>query len=249
MEGQVPEVDAWITELYGTSPLLECGVVHPSSAVRAADGQLHVIKVGELSPKSARDFFVLSLCRARADVVLTTASNLRAEPALSHALVGPLGEALTRYRREVLHKERPLCCAIMTREGDLPLDHEVFRDGTEKLVLTSPESAARVRAALGRHARVLGLAALDARVACAFLTQLGHALISVEAGPSTSAALYTDKSLVDELLLSTYEEPLAAELVGGALPEEALFRERTCVCERRLVEASGRWCFQRWLRR
>lgn len=249
MENEVSEVERALLALYGPRPLIAQGVVHVSSSVRAADGRLHVIRIGERSPASESDFFALNACRARADAILTTAKNLRAEPRLHHALQGAAARGLARYRRERLGKADPPWCAIMTRSGDLPLAHAAFSDGTPKLVLTVPEAASSLQARLGSRAEVVGIERLDARGAVQRLHTRGHALISVEAGPSTSGALYEPPSLVDELLLSIYDEPVDAALLGGALPEaEALFRERSLVHALARVEESGRWRFERWQR-
>ena len=249
MESEVSEVERLVATLYGRGTLLQAGVVHVTSAVRGADGRMHVIKIGEQAPRSATDFFVLNLCRARADVILTTAAVLRAEPALSHALQGAHARGLAGYRREVLRKASAPACAILTRSGDLPLDHPVWSDGTAKLVLTADSECARLRAALGTRAQVVGFDALDARLACGHLRAEGYGLVSVEAGPSATAVLYAAPSLVDELLLSTYEGPLAEASVGPALPDDgALLGGRVRTASTRCDEESSAWTFARWSR-
>src|SRR5687767_11723825 len=84
--------------LYGAVLEAPKKVVHVVSAHRAGDGRLHVLAIGPRAPKSETVFFVLQLCRARADVVLTTARILRVEPELSLTFVGPWAEALASYR-------------------------------------------------------------------------------------------------------------------------------------------------------
>lgn len=258
MEDQASEVAAALAALYGSDALLTRGVVHVTSAVRTADGALRVIAIGPQAPRSATDFFVLNACRARADALLTTASILRSEPTVVHSLQGPSAPQLAAYRRERLHKERAPLCAILTRGGRLPVEHPVWSDGTDKLVLTTPESEEPLRALLGSRAEVVALAALDARSALVLLAQRGHALVSVEAGPSTTGPLYEAPTAVDELLLSLFEgpsetpfSPTNGELdrvqLGGALPPD-LLKGRACVGESVRDEESGRWRFQRWLR-
>lgn len=258
MEDQVSEVVASLAALYGPEPLLTRGVVHVTSAVRMQGGALRVIAIGPGAPRSASDFFVLNACRARADALLTTASILRSEPTVVHSLQGPSAPLLAAYRREVLHKERPPLCAILTRGGQLPREHPVWNDGTDKLVLTTPEAAEPLRALLGSlfarapegapaSPEVLALAELDARSALVLLAQRGHALVSVEAGPSTTGPLYREPSVVDELLLSLFEGPRGGVQLGGELPA-GLLTGRACTGESVRDEESGRWRFQRWRR-
>lgn len=251
MEREASEVALAIEALYGARPLLADGVIHVSATTRGRDGRLHVLKIGPRSPKSSTDFFVLNLCRARCDAILTTAANLRAEPDLAHGLQGGWATQLDVYRKTVLAKATPPTCAILTGSGDLPVAHPVWEDGTPKLVLTSESAAPALRWVLGTRAEVVGVPKLDARRACAYLrTKRGLKLISVEAGPSTSRALYEAPSAVDELLLSTFLEPLRDEdLIGYALPDDAvLFRGLAMMGDQTRKEESGKWRFQRWLR-
>jgi riboflavin biosynthesis pyrimidine reductase len=249
VEDQAPEVAREIAALYGDEPLIEAGVVHVCAAARAADGALRVLKIGERSPKSATDFFVLNLCRARADAILTTAANLRAEPTLRHVLQGAWASLLAAYRRDELGKAGEPTCAILTRTGELPLEHPVWGDGTRKLVLCPDVAEAEVAARVGERAEVIGLSGLDAPRACAFLEERGHGLISVEAGPSTSRELYGAAAKVDELLLSLFEGGIADAELGGGLPERAMTAGRVLAGERVRREESGSWRFQRWVRR
>lgn len=248
MEDQVSEVRAALAALYGADELPTQGVVHVTSAVRGAGATLRVIAIGPRAPKSETDFFVLNACRARADALLTTASILRSEPTVVHTLQGPRAPQLAAYRRELLHKGHPPLCAILTRGGNLPLAHPVWSDGTDKLVLTTPASAEPLRALLGARAEVLALRDLDARSALALLAQRGNALVSVEAGPSTTEPLYRAPSVVDELLLSLFEGASEGVSLGGELPAD-LLQGRECVGESVREEESGVWRFQRWLRR
>lgn len=247
MEDQAPEVERQLRALYGEAQLLLEGVVHVTSAVRGERGALRVIAIGEHAPRSETDFFVLNLCRARCDALLTTAAILRSEPRLVHTLQGPHATALAAYRRDVLGKLEPPCCALMTRSAVLPLAHPVWDDGTPKLVLTTHEAAAELTASLGTRAEVVALDALDARTAVALLQARGAALVSIEAGPSTTGPLYETPAVVDELLLSLCESASDVQL-GGQLTERLLL-ERTCLTDVPRHEISGPWRFQRWLRK
>ena len=219
-----------------------------SAATRAKDGLLHVIKIGPKSPKSTTDFFVLNLCRARCDAILTTAANLRAEPDLVHTLQGPWATRLAAYRK-ALGKTTPPTCAILTGSGDVPAEHPFWDDGTPKVILTSDSAATALRWLLGGRAEVVPVRKLDARRACDVLRERGHALISVEAGPTMARTLYEPPSTVDELLLSICDEALRPELIGNALPDETrMFRSRQRTSEQTRKEESGTWRFQRWVR-
>ena len=212
--------------------------------MRGEDGRLRVIVLGEHAPASTTDFFVLNVCRARGDAVLTSAAILRAE-SVSVSLQGPWASALADYRK-LLGKQAPLCCAIMTRTGELPLVHPIWQDDTTKLVLTTRELQPALAARLGARAEVLGIEALDARTALASLHGRGMKLVSVEAGPSTTGPLHRAPSPVRELLLSLYEGPSQSLELGGALAAR-LLQDRVCVADARREEQSGAWRFQRWL--
>lgn len=244
MEGQVPEVERAIRALYGARPLATRGVLHVPAA--RAEGPLRVLRIGEGAPKSETDFFVLNLCRARCDAILTTAENLRREPGLRHDLQGSAAAPLAAYRREVLKKSEPPLCAVLTRSGDLPAEHAVWSDWTRKVVLSGQPLSAEVRERFGSDVACVHLDGLDARAACAWLRDQGAALVSVEAGPSTAGTLYGADSVVDELLLSLYEGDAAVPL-GGALPVDVTGGLR-CTADVERAEASGRWRFQRWAR-
>lgn len=210
------ELDA----LYGSHALGTRGVIHPVHAARGEAGRLHALRIDAQTPRSETDFFVLSLCRARADAVLTSAENLRREPKLSHALSGPWAPVLHAYRREELGKGA-LACAILTRTGDVPLDHPVWDDGTHKLLLAPPALVSGLRGRIGRRAEVVAFDDADAADACALLHARGLALISVEAGPHSAAALYA-RHAVDELWLTVFQRGTEAPALAGALPPDAV---------------------------
>ena len=269
MESQVPEVSGVaalevtreLEALYGRSSLCSAGVVHVTLAARDASGRLCAVRIDPRAPRSETDFFALNLCRARADAVLTTGENVRREPRLSHQLEGPWAPALAAYRRDVLGKSQPLTCAILTGSGNLPEEHPLWRDGTSKILLTSPECAEEIASRFADRAQVVGLSALSARSACAWLREHGAALVSVEAGPSTVSGLYVEARprarerreeppSVDELLLTVWEDaPPDEGLLAGALPEDArLFRGLSLAASSRRVEAGHTFRFERWAR-
>jgi riboflavin biosynthesis pyrimidine reductase len=243
------EVAALIRSLYGTLPHPPSGVIHTVAAVRCAPGRFHVIKIEDGAPRSSTDRFVLDLWRAHCDALIVTGQILRSEPTLSYVPTGRLSAGLTGYRARVLGKTRPLRGAILTRSADLPRDHPVFRERAviEFVVLTEPQQVRALQQTLGGAAEVVGVPELDARAALAFLRSEGAETIGVEAGPSVASILYSPPALVDHLMLSICDAPVAARVVGGALPEDAaLFAGLTCVSEVSRLEESGTWRFQHW---
>jgi riboflavin biosynthesis pyrimidine reductase len=245
----LPNVERELAGLYGEHPLPRAGILHSVHAVRAADGRLHALRIDEHAPKSETDWFALSLCRARADAVLTSAENLRREPQLSHRLSGPWADTLTRYRAEMLGKPATLACAILTRSGDLPLDHPVWKDGTHKLVLCPPDAAALLRAKLGTRAEILAAPDLSVAHACRLLQARALALISVEAGPRSASSLYADDPCVTELWLTRWESAPAEAALAGALPADAtLFAGLQLLGSNTRVEHGEHFRFERWQR-
>jgi riboflavin biosynthesis pyrimidine reductase len=214
---------------------------------RAPDGRLSALRIGAPStPKSESDFFVLNAARAHADAILTSAENLRREPALSHALQGPWADALAHYRRRELHKSVPPTVAILTRSGALPDAHPVWHDGTPKLILMPAGASPLVQGKLS--VQTIALPRLDAVSAAHWLHAQGLALVSVEAGPHTVAALYAAQAL-SELWLTHWESVTADAEFAGALAEDAiLFRGLTLLGSARRREGGHSFRFERWAR-
>lgn len=204
-----------------------------------------MIRIGPESPASETDFFALSVARARSDAIVTTGSILRAESAVSH----DPGPALTEWRRDVLGKTRPPTLAILTRGRGLPDAHPVFEQ-PNVLVGTSLQSAPELEERLAaRGVAVVGLASSSLRGLLRELARRGLPDICVEAGPSTAGSLYDDPVVVDELLLSVYEElPLSSGLDAGPFLSSPALAERlgppASAVSRR--EASGLWRFSRF---
>lgn len=243
-----------LAALYPGADLIARGVVHITVTVQPAadrDGPRHVLAVGPHAPPSEHDFFALSATRARVDAILTSAGNVRSEPGLRHDPPPAWADALGDYRA-TLGKTALPTLAILSGTGELPLDHGMWSDGTPKLILTAAASLATVSARLGERAEVVALAELSAAAAIALLEARGHALVSLEAGPSTLAPLYAPGSPkgVDELLLHTYEAALSDPLALGPRlpPDRLLLAGLRCVCQRTIAEPSGPFrfaCYQR----
>lgn len=248
---EIQAIEGELEALYGVRELSPGGVVHVVSAVRCEDGLLHVIAIGPHAPRSSSDFFVLQLSRAVADAVITSAEVVRSEPGLSLDFEGAWASALGAYRREALGKTRALECLVLTRSGDLPRKHALWRDSAHKIVLTDERAAPRV----ARNFPELELwieREPSARRAIELLCERGFARISLEAGPATVAPLYAGGSdgVVDELWLSIADRAqLDARAVGKALPPDpVLFTGLSCAADTQRDEESGPWRFQRWVR-
>jgi riboflavin biosynthesis pyrimidine reductase len=249
----VQQVERLAREIYGQAPPRVEGVLHVVSTVRpradASVEPLHVIQINEHAPKSSSDFFVLNFWRAHCDAIVTTAQVVRAEPRLSHTLQGPHAQGLAQYRRAVLGKSQPPFCAVLTRSGALPVEHGMFADPLDYIVLAPPERSQELSSRLGPKAEVVASQDLDLRWALAFMRKRGARTLLIEAGPSTAAQLYLEPAAVDHLMLSLCTAPVPAAAVGGALPpDERLFAKLTRHSDVARHEESGVWRFQHYAR-
>ncbi len=228
--------------------------MHVTAVWRRAEDRLTTLRICEATPPSETDRFALALARARADAIVTTGRILREEPQLDHGLelAGDAAGALAAWRRERLGRGEPPWSAVLTSGRDLDPGHRLFAGPTRPLVLTSAEGARRLEGvAAGGAIEVAVPPEPGVRGAVAFLLARGCRTVSIEAGPSTSAELYRSPLLVDELLLSIYEEPHLDDAVRGRdflpLAElEAQLGAATRV-ERR-NESGARWSFRRMRR-
>ncbi len=247
------ECAATIRELYGSDALGEPGVLHVAAVWREPWGRLVTLRIREETPASESDHFVLRLARARADAILTSGRILREEPGLSHGLDGPGAEALAQWRRRRLGRADPPWSVVLSSGRDLDLDHPLFAGPTRPMIFTGAPGAARLGdAARGRGIEVVAHAAPDLRVALEYLgRERGLRTRVIEAGPSTARAAYAAPPLLDELMLSVFEEPALDAAVRGPdfVPAAELARLLAPAAPARTRrEASGRWSFQRLLR-
>ena len=242
----IARVRARIDALYGGHELEQCeGVVHVAAVF--ADGDTwRVLKIGEGAPQSATDGFVLALARARADAIVVTGKILRDEPQLRYALDGEYGSDLLAWRRDVLHRSSPPALLVLSRSLDIDPHHPALHGWAAPIVITSQEGAARA-GDLG--VRVVGLPEPSLLAAIAWArTRLFARTITIEAGPSTARTLYEDVSpVLDELMVSIAEGPVAASARGGALVSVARVRARLPIATADTVvhEPSGPWRFVR----
>jgi len=249
----------WSSGCSGPDAALEmrapAGVLHVTAVGRTFGGGLDVIAIGPGAPASRTDFFLLNLCRARADAIVTTGRILRSEPDVHHGVQGTGDEPamLAAFRRETLGKTRAPRSVVLTSGLDLDLGHPMFHGARPALVATGSRGAAALRARANEaDLEIAELPRPDLRAVVEMLAREGCGTICVEAGPATSLDLYRAPIAVDELVLSTWEERVLPEglRAGRFLPGqdlEALLPRHGPVAER--IEESGRWSFRRLRRR
>jgi riboflavin biosynthesis pyrimidine reductase len=243
-----------ILALFGDALLEPAGVLHVVAVWRGArpGDPLRVLRIAKRTPRSDTDQFALAVARARADAIVTTGKVLRDEPALTHALPGPdeVARGLAAWRARCLRRSAPPLSVVLSARADLDLDHPLFRAGAPVVLYTSVGAARELRSrARARGVELIARERPGLRDAIAHLRETrGAATVTVEAGPSSAAALYADAPAVDELMLSVFEEAkLPDEVLGAPLIESrrlAQLFDRTSP-PREVLESSGRWTFQR----
>ena len=125
--------------------------------------------------------------------------------------------------------------------------HPFFHDGVPVWLVTSEASAESLRGRAPEGVRLIGREKPGIRDT---LHWLGDRVdtVCVEAGASTTGALYTDPIAVDELMMSEYlAETIPADVKGPVFEATLDAFELLGATER--VEASGRWRFSRYRRR
>ena len=248
MTSSVQRIEARLQAL-GIEALPKNGGVLQSAAVWFTDsGQYQTLKIGESTPRSPTDDFLLAFNRSRADAIVTTGQILRDEPALCFDVAGNLGRDLGDWRKDALGRSQAPWIVVLTRGGQLPWGHPVVASD-RTLILTGQEASVPEPPDSSKIIRRAAPGLIDT---IAFLrTEMGCETMLIEAGPSTSSVLYQTDDNVDELMLSVCREdrlppgvrgrafPSAATLVSAGLHE---------VSSRSVQEASGLWSFHRWLR-
>ena len=245
-----------VGDIFGADLTSVCGVIHVTAVWRESPKSFITIKINNTSPHSETDFFLLNLTRARADAIITSGKILREEPGVTHDLQGPEGvpEALGSWRAERLGKTSPPLSVVLTSGRELDFAHPLFHAATSPLVFTSEKAAAE----LAGRAHVAGVELVgrekpSLREAIRYLRgERGLEDILVEAGPSTSRSLYDDPVVVDELVLSVFLGGRLSEVARGAPfldPQRMQKIFANPVSSFESLEESGRWSFDRHLRR
>lgn len=273
----INEIDRRVAELYGEVDWRTAdGVLHVAAI---AEAPRVVIAIGAHSPASATDRFVLGFARARCDAIVTTGAVLRAEPELVHRMAeSPDDEAaFVAWREQRLGRACSPQLVVLSNRCDFSLDHPALRFASGGFVWTSEAGRARLGPRIGSlEVVVAGRAPFPAdgarqgagvSAAIEFaLARPGVETLVVEAGPSTSSALYPDPledrgepgssadsssgRRVDELLLSRFEGELDARAAGPGFVSESAIASlfQGAASSRRLQESSGDWLFQRYRR-
>ena len=116
-------------------------VIHVCAWVaQSGDALYRNIIIGEHSPQSETDFFVLMATRALATDVITGARTLRAEGGGSLSLQGPCAAALEAIRADVLSpcERESALFYVMTRSGDVDPSWPLFNvAGTRSMMQPS----------------------------------------------------------------------------------------------------------------
>jgi riboflavin biosynthesis pyrimidine reductase len=222
--GTPPELARWVGEL----PAGPAGVLHVAAVWERPDGEYQTLRVGEGAPRSLSDAVVLSGARARADAIVTTGRILRDEPELVHESIAPPEEtaALERWR-EALGLATAPWIAVLTGSGELPAGHPALEAAQRLIVYTGRDGAARLRAepSTPPHAEIVEREAPSAAGLIEHLRgDRGAGTIVIEAGASTTRALYEGAGLVDELWLSACRAPELDDddLVGAFVSRDAI---------------------------
>lgn len=238
-----------IRRLFGDPLEAPPGVLQVAAVWSDPADALVSLRIAARTPRSETDGFCLALARARCDAIVTTGRILREEPGVRHVLPPDLAA----WRRERRGCPDPPRSVVLTGRPDLDLEHPLLRDAAGALVVSSPAAAAGLRErADPARIEVVARAAPSLRDTLALLRdERGLASVCVEAGPSSSAALYDAPLAVDELMLSVFRGERIDDSVRGGrfvaadrLAEH--FTERhACECR----EESGTWLFRRLVRR
>ncbi len=165
----------------------------------------------KLGGSSSADRYLMALLRARADVVLIGAGNIRATPGhqwIPSAVAGDQRALIELYRVAVHGIAEPAPLVVVSGSGDLPAHVALDEPATSTAVVTTERGAERVRKAhplvstivVDGNGEIDGAALIDA-VAGAF----GPGLVLCEGGPSLFGRLLASRS-VQELFLTVSPE-------------------------------------------
>lgn len=215
------DVDRAVRRIWD-GPLDDAGVLHVTACQRRADGSLEPLAIHGDTPVCEHDRFALGVARARADAIVTTGAVLRAEPSLNHVIPGDRVrvDALTAWRRKMLAKRAAPLSLVLTSGRAIDWDHPFLRGPNRTYLFTGEDTAARLRPdALAIGADVIGVTHPSLFEAIRVLRDRGCATISIEAGPSTTATLYREPIVIDEVMLSVVRgHSTGSELSTSVLP-------------------------------
>jgi riboflavin biosynthesis pyrimidine reductase len=241
-----------IREIFGADLAGDRGVIHVTSVWSESVRSLKTLLIGQDTPGSPTDSFVLSVARARADAIITTGKILRDEPLVTHELEESVSEALFDWRRRRVGKNRPPVSVVLTSGRKIDFEHPLFKSSMRSLVLTTDEAADRLAERAGDFIEVVGRSSPGIRDGVSYLREnRGLESVVIEAGPSTSRQLYEPPVAVDELMLSVYRQPRLVSTARGPLffsPQELALFFPKARSNHSLKEESGQWSFHRYRR-
>ncbi len=246
------DIDQRLRVLYGEVDWAAATGVVQVAAIAGPDRRL--IVPGEQAPASQTDRFALAAARARADAILTSGANLRAEPELHFELAENDLEnhAFLEWRNARLARTNAPILIVLSASGEIPVEHPALCGASAGFVWTTAAGASRLGARVGALEVVLGDPDLDGVVGAIRAARSDSRIetVLVEAGPKASAPLYRQGvagERCDELLLSRFEGELAPEAIGPRFVSAAAIESCFALppSEVRIVDSSGVWRFYR----
>ncbi|TFH22833.1 MAG: hypothetical protein E4H03_07570, partial [Myxococcales bacterium] len=188
-----------VRQIYDDDLTGAAGVLHVLAAwqpppVNGRLSPLVALTTGAAMPESRTDPFVLRVARARADAIITTGRNLRAEPTLTHSLESRRTDTsiVRAWRTEIVGKSSPTASVVLTRGAEVDLSHPLFHGDNRRTIFTSTAAARSLRAAAAAAGvEVIGVDRPGIHAAITWLREeRDYATVCVEVGPSTGAELY-----------------------------------------------------------
>lgn len=183
---------------------------------------------GDVSGFDERDRWLMGLLRARADAVMVGNGTLKAEPecVLTPSAICPADAAAFAALREAEGRRPEPLHVVVSNDGDLPWDAEVFsRPELEVVVVTTERAPAVVhREAATRTARVEVLVVGEERADVGGLARMlagrwGVRTIVCEGGPRLYGSMLSEHLRLDEFLTVS---PLVLGDGGGGAHRPAL---------------------------
>ena len=220
------------------------GISHVTALWAGPGNELITIAIGEHAPRSAYDRFALNLSRARADAILITGKILRDEPTLRYDFPS---EAFAEWRRIYAKRDASPRLIVLTSGQGLDPNHPAFSGWPKPMIVTSPDASLPN---LSSYVEVVRLEHLTIDSALQYLQrEQTFSLLSVEAGPRTTRALYRAPIRIDEMLLSIYRGlTLSFQARAASLISETELLEKMIPVASPFV-ADREWTFQRYRRR
>lgn len=235
------DVNALLSLMYGETFLsslrVPC-VSHVTSTLLLNDNY-YTLRINSQSPSSLFDKFILSVSRARCDLIVLTGAILRAEPNLTANLF--IAEnVLKEWRKSLGIKTNESDICILTNNiNNIDPNHPIFtssnnidemnneQQSSKVFIYTGLDSSSNFNINNDNNNKIDPTVIRVAKPSLSSLIQdfrSTHSIISAECGPSTTSSIYqsmmsgnNDKNglqLVDEILLSTYNNNNSRNEIG-----------------------------------